>query len=334
MAQLIPDADLYALTLEPTVELKLANRRVATTFLDTSLGRRHRALSLPIMPMAWHRLERDGYDLVITSSHAFSREFLRPSKDAIGLSYIHAPMRYAWNRDIDHRRQLPLSGLAARMLRRFDRASVSRFVGLAANSLETQRRINQCYQRDSTVIYPPVDTHRFRTAARMPQGYALAYGRFVAYKRFDLAIEASALSGIPLILAGAGPESANLKKLAHASSACVTFVEAPTDRELIELLSGAEMVVFPGHEDFGLIPVESMAAGVPVVACRHGGSVETVIHGETGLLATPGSASAIAQAMTCAILEPIDPARCRRGAERFSTEVFDASFLSWVSSHA
>jgi glycosyltransferase involved in cell wall biosynthesis len=332
MAKALPAANLHSLTLNPSAGFDLGGRRVGTTFLDHPLLRsRPRSLQLPFMPLAWRYASRARYDVVVTSSHACAKGF-RPGRQAIHLCYCYTPMRYAWLASVDQRRRRSAaSALGERFLQRWDSHAVGWVDGFAAISTAVQHRIQQFYRRDATVIHPPVETGWFtpgETAGRA--GFALAVSRMVPYKRLDLAIRAAHSLRHPLVVAGSGPEESALRALAGELSADVRFVIGPSDEELRTLYRQAGVLVFPAEEDFGIVPVEAQACGTPVVAFGRGGALDTVVPGETGVLAAEQTAGALAAGIEAVLAGGFDAGACRRSAERFSPAQFRDSFLDWV----
>lgn len=338
LAQTFPAADLYALSVSPGVSMDVGGRRIRTSVLDSiSPIRERRALLLPMMPLAWNAFRRPTYDLVISSTHAFAREFVR--RDELHLSYIHAPMRYAWTRELDPRWRAPrvIATPAEKLLRARDLKTVAGVRSFAANSKETSSRVKQFYSRESSVIYPPVEIDDLLSIVPRRQGYALALGRWVAYKRFDLAIEACRLAHLRLVVAGGGPEESRLRAMVDESTyqgAQVTFVSRPTRSQVRELLGGASLFIFPGREDFGIVNVEAQAAGVPVVGLGAGGALETVLDGVTGALAAEQTSSSLAEAIARALSLEIDPDVCRQHALQFGPDQFRNEVRKWVTSHA
>lgn len=329
MAATFPDADLYALSLEPGVEWRF-DRPVRTTFLDRRVARAHRAMSLPLMPLAWRTVSRQRYDVVLTSSHACAKGF-RPGRAATHFSYVHTPMRYAWHADIDGRS--PASGAGRAALRWWDRRSADWVDSFAVNSTEVARRVMDAYGRASTVIHPPVDTDWF-TPGDAPRRHFLALGRWVAYKRFDFVVELARHVDAPFVVAGGGPEEGNLRRAARGRSN-VEFVARPSDTKIRELLRGALALVFPGREDFGMVPVEAQACGTPVVALGEGGVLDTVVDGETGALVPTLDVGSFVWAMgRIADPGPATSAACRAHAEEFSVASHSTALTAWVGGTA
>jgi glycosyltransferase involved in cell wall biosynthesis len=332
IASVLPEAELIAMTFEPTVRIETGGRPIRTTFLDNPFFRDHRAASLPLMPAAWRWARRGReYDLVITSAHAFAREFVSRSRVRRHLCYVHAPMRYAWERATDPRTQSKLAVAPAAVLRWLDKRSVPGVDSFAVNSSETQSRLRRHYGRDAQVIHPPVDTAFFRQAVRDPQGYLLAFGRFIDYKRFDLAIGVAEAVGRPLVVAGSGPLEASIRAMGQRAVVPVTVVVKPPDDELLGLFGGAEALLFPGIEDFGIIPVEAQAAGVPVIGPALGGLRDTVDHGVTGVLVEDQTVEALAAGVLQALAAGLGGEPCRAWAEQFRPERFDRDILDWIA---
>lgn len=333
MAGVFSRADLYALTLNASAGFDFGGRRVRTTFLDRLPPLRgRRMLQLPLMPLAWRYASRRTYDVVVTSSHACAKGF-RPARDALHLCYCYTPMRYVWLSSVDiRRRRSAVGALAERAFRSWDLASVGWVEEFAAISTAVQARIQDLYGRRSQVIHPPVDTVHFTPGHFAPgdAGYVLAVSRMVPYKRLDLAIRACHRIGHPLIVAGSGPAEAELRALATRLGADVRFVIRPDDAELRDLYRGADVLVFPAEEDFGIVPVEAQACGTPVVAFGRGGALDTVRPGVTGVLVGEQDEASLAAGIETALAAHFSPVECRRNAERFSRARFDEAFGNWV----
>jgi len=338
LAAIFPDADLYALTDTLGDALATQGRPVTTTFLARTPVLRHRRdLALPLMPLAWRTVTSRGYDLVVTSSHACAKGF-RPGREALHLCYCYTPMRYVWDPNDRRRGVHRLAGLGPRaVLRRWDRRSAGWVDSFAAISTAVQERIQRYYGRASTVIHPPVDT-RFYTPAPdgpaadgVPAGpFVLACSRFIPYKRLDLAILAAADIGVPVVIAGSGPDETALRRAAAGAGVPVTFEISPSDARLRDLYRGAAAFVFPALEDFGIVAVEAQACGTPVVALNHGGARDTVVDGVTGALVDAQDVAAFAKGLGRA-LELNDPAACVERAAAFSPEAFEGKVRAWVA---
>ncbi|NNE72635.1 MAG: glycosyltransferase, partial [Acidimicrobiales bacterium] len=334
LAAVLPHAELYALTHTDGVEIETGGRPIQTSSLDRNpLLKNRRALALPFMPAAWRNISRDHYDLVVTSSHACAKGF-RPGRDALHLSYVHAPMRYAWDREIDGRIGGSIDPLApARsVLRHWDKGSTKWVDSFAANSTAVADRIKRYYGREARVIAPPVDVDYFSAASETERGHLLAFSRFIPYKRIDLAVQVAADLGEPLVIAGSGPMEKELRGLAdEIAPGLVTFVISPSQAELRTLYAGARALIFPAYEDFGIIPIEAQAAGCPVVGLARGGSVDTVADGSTGLLVEDQTLEAFSAGTAALLEDPIDADRCRDHAAGFSSQRFRSEIGNWIN---
>lgn len=333
IARLFPRADLYTLTRERHVELDVAGRSVWTSPLDrSSFLRNRRSVTLPLMPLAWrHSARGQAYDVVITSSHAAVKGFY-PGRHSLHLCYCHTPMRYIWEPQLDLRANGGMAkGFVREAMKRWDRMASHWVDSFAANSSTVAARISAAYGRQARVIYPPVDVEFFSLAnGARPRGHALALSRWVPYKNVHLAVEACIQARTPLIVAGSGPEEPRLRRLASGNESLVTFVHQPSDLVVRELLESASMLVFPAHEDFGIVPVEAQAAGTPVLGLNRGGTAETVVHATSGWLVDDLSVEAFARGIRELSACAIKPADCRANAKRFSRERFDNAVLDWV----
>jgi glycosyltransferase involved in cell wall biosynthesis len=334
LAEAFPSAELYALTREPDVAFDFGGRELRTTILDHPALRRRRDLTLPLMPLAWRLLgARSAYDTVVSSSLACAKGFA-PGRSATHYCYCHAPMRYAWQPEIDSRRHAlgPAVDLGLRWLRHWDRRSADWVDSFAANSTAVQQRIRDFYDRDAEVIHPPVDTDFYSPPSEERQGepYVFAISRFIAYKRTDLAIEAATRAGLPIVVAGSGPLEAELRATAERVGANARFEIQPSDERLRELYRGASVLAFPALEDLGMIPVEAQACGTPVVGLDEGGTRDTVVHGTTGLRVKEQTVAAFAEAIEAIVANPPDPAACRAHAEAFSRPRFIERVHEWI----
>jgi glycosyltransferase involved in cell wall biosynthesis len=287
---------------------------------------------LPLFPFAIEQFNLDDADFVVSSSHCAAKSVV-PRPGARHLCYCYTPMRYAWDQ-FDHYfgpdRLGPASALARPLLARlarWDRRTAGRVDRYVAISHYVAGRIARYYNRESDVVYPPVDTEFYQPDGRVPDGYLLIVSALVPYKRIDLAIDAARLAGLPLRIVGDGPERARLES--RAAGAPVTFLGYQTDEEIRELYRGALATVLPGEEDFGIVPVESQACGRPVVALGRGGARETVRDGVTGVLVGESTPEAFASAFSSIPGRWFNQDVIRRHAEQFSRARF-ASTMSRI----
>ena len=331
LCELFPAADLFTLihrrgTVSPVIE----GRRITTSFVQRLplAASRYRSY-LPLFPFAIEQFSFDGYDLVISSSHCTAKAVVVPGRTR-HIAYCHSPMRYAWDQFEEY---FGAARVGARMSRwvyrpllarmaRWDAATSQRVHRFVANSRHVAGRIQRYYNRASTVVYPPVDTNFFQpspqaTPAAPSAAAALIVSALVPYKRVDRAIEACALAGIPLRIAGDGPDRERLQQQTGDS---VTFLGRVSDDVLRDEYRAARVVILPGEEDFGIVPLEAQACGRPVVALARGGALETVKNGQTGLLFPEPTAASLAETLRVASTWRFDSDRIRAHAEAFSRE--------------
>ncbi len=327
LCALCPEADLYTTFHDRTHMARLGFRAPnrIRALLPAWLPHHGRVAKLWtfVYPLAWRLLNLDRYDLVVSST-SFAAHHARVRGDTPHISYCHSPPRflYGLTTEVDHariRRRFPIAGPLYAVLRSLDRKAARRVTVFVANSREVQARIARVYGRTAEVIYPPVDVSRFAAVVPEKGDYFLTWGRLVASKRVDLAIQAAAIAGVPLVVAGTGPEEARLRRLAGSG---VRFVGRVSDEERSALLARCRAVLFPGEEDFGLVPVEAMAAGKPVIAYGAGGALETVLEGVTGEFFAPATAEALAQVLTAWDDDLYPSGRCRERAARFDAALF------------
>jgi glycosyltransferase involved in cell wall biosynthesis len=336
-----PQAELFTLVhIKGSVSPAIERLRPHTSFVQhLPMVRRAYRAYLPLFPTAVEQFDLDRFDLVVSMSHCCVKSIVRPGR-ARHLCYCLTPMRYAWDQFDAYFGHERLGRASSAMMRRvmsrmarWDRDTAGRADRYVAISHYVAGRIRRYYNRDATVVYPPVDTTYFTPpAAASPSPissssassgrYALVVSALVPYKQVDLAIEACRLARVPLTIAGDGPERARLERIASAVPGSVTFLGRQSDAEIRELYRGAAVTLLPGEEDFGIVPVEAQACATPVVALGRGGAVETVVPGTTGMLVDDASAPAFAEAIARATQTAFDPAAIRAHAERFSRERF------------
>jgi len=338
ICELYTGADLFTLVrMKGKVSATIEQRPVTTSFVQRlpRPGRMYRHY-LPLYPAAVEMFDLDGYDLVISSSHCAVKSVITRG-DARHVCYCHSPMRYAWDQFSAYFGPDQVGRWPSRALRpvlaalaRWDASTAGRVDAYLANSRYVAGRIRRYYNRGSTVVYPPVDTEFFRPdPGRAHSGSgALVVSALVPYKRLDLAISASRLAGVRLRIVGQGPEEARLRHL--AADADVEFLGWRSDEEVRDLYRSAAVVLLPGVEDFGIVPVEAQACGTPVVALAEGGVCETVVDEVTGALVPQSDAAMFAEAIRRIIEAPLDPGVIRHHAERFATARFKAAFAAAV----
>jgi glycosyltransferase involved in cell wall biosynthesis len=324
LCEIWPAADLFTLVHQPgTVSPRITQRRVQTSFVDRlPLGRRFYRHFLPAFPLAIEQFDLDAYDLVVSTSSCAAKSVVVAPRTR-HLCYCHSPMRYAWDQFeayFGHERlgaasQLVRPILAA--LARWDGATSFRPDRFLANSRHIADRILRYYNRRSIVVPPPVATDFFTPDDRPREGFALVVSALVPYKRVELAIDACRLADLPLTIVGSGPDRTRLEARA---SGRVSFLGWRSDEEVRELYRAASVVVLPGEEDFGIVPVEAQACGTPVVALGRGGVLDTVTDGVSGVLVGEPTAGAFAEALHHVPATP--SATIRAGVERFGPSAF------------
>ena len=338
-AELFPRAPIYTLMYdEGATKGRFAGRIIRTSFLQKlPLVRKHHRLFPPFMPTAVEQFDLSAYDLVISDSASFAKGVItRP--ESLHICYCHTPTRFAW--DDSHRYvelfggyPLPMRRLAPlflNWLRMWDYAASRRPDAFIANSDHVRRRIRKYYDRDAAVIYPPVRAQYFSAGVRAPKDHFLMTGRLMAYKRFDIGIQSAKKYGFRLRIAGDGPELKRLKRLA-GNDANITFLGGISDEALRSEYLSCRALIFPQEEDFGIVPVEAMAAGSPVIAWRGGGALETVKEGETGLFFDQQNAESLGEAIRLFADGDFSPEHIRAYARAFDTDVFKARMENFIS---
>lgn len=330
LCRIFPNADLVTLVhAKGSVSPLIESRRIRTSFVQmlprpAKLYRHY----LPLFPAAVEMFDLDDVDLVVSTSHCAAKAVV-PTGRARHVCYCHSPMRYAWDQFPAYFGPDRVGRLGSAVLRpvlawlaRWDRATAHRVDRFLANSQYVAGRIARYYNRPATVVYPPVDTEFFIPGGGPPQPYFLVVSALVPYKRIEIAIRAATSRSVPLKVVGSGPDLGRLQAEAGPS---VEFLGQVDDAALREAYRHARALVLPGEEDFGIVPVEAMACGCPVIALARGGARETVVHGETGLLVDDPRAEGFAEAMAQVGTRSFDRMRVRAQAERFGTARFDAS---------
>ena len=281
LCEIFPEADLFTLLHNPgSVSPQIENRRIFTSFIDKLPLKTNRyRYYLPLFPTAVELLDFKAYDLIISTSHCVVKG-IRTPPHALHISYLHTPMRYVWDMYEEYfgadkigRLQRAIIPYFANYLRMWDVSSANRVDHFIANSAHVARRIGKYYRRDATVIYPPVDTGQFPVSHRS-EDYYLIISALVPYKKIDLAVRAFNQTGQPLYIVGSGPEQQKLTKMAAGN---IRFFDWVSDDELREYAANCRALIFPGEEDFGIVPVEVQSCGKPVIAYARGGALETVI---------------------------------------------------------
>lgn len=332
-----PDAPIYTLVHRPGgVSETIERHPIHTSFIQRLPGAvTAYARYLPIMPAAIERFDLRGFDLILSTSHCVAKG-ARVHPGARHLCYCHTPMRYVWPAYEEYfgegRVSAPISWvmpLLATGLRAWDVASLPRVDSFAANSAHVAARIRRWYGRDARVIHPWVDTERFHPPAETRRGeYDLILSALVPYKRIEIALEHYRSRAEPLVIAGSGIERERLMRIASPN---VRFLGWLEPEETMRLVQGCRLLLFPGEEDFGIVPVEAMACGRPVVAWARGGALETVVDGRTGVLYEDPTPEALGEAVDRACRMEWDAAAIRTQALRFSRAEFERRVDEWLA---
>jgi glycosyltransferase involved in cell wall biosynthesis len=332
--EIFPEADLFTLVHLPGTTSPLIEKRTVTRSAIQWLpfaGKLYRQY-LPLFPVAIEQFDLDRYDLVISTSHCAAKSVVVTGR-AKHLCYCLTPMRYAWDQFDAYFGADRVGPVANKVLRpilaglaRWDRATEGRVHRYLAISQYVARRIALYYNRESTLVYPPVDTEFFTPGldaptapAETPKPRFLVVSALVPYKRVDLAMMAARQAGVALTVVGNGPERANLERLTGDGIELAGWL---TDEEIRELYRTSLAAILPGEEDFGIVPVEAQACGRPVVALGRGGALDTVADGDTGVLFGETTVDSLAAALRRAASIPWDASRIRAHAERFSRARF------------
>ena len=329
LCERFPSASLFTLVHLPgSVSPAIERLRPQTSFIQRlpMVSRFYRQY-LPLFPTAVEQFDLDGYDIIVSVSHCCVKSVVKPGS-AKHVCYCLTPMRYAWDQFDAYFGPERVGPIASRVMRpvmarlaRWDRATADRADRYVAISHYVAGRIRRYYNREATVVYPPVDTDFFCPDDVEPghNRSALIVSALVPYKRIEIAIEACRSAGVPLTIAGDGPDRARLERMAGSG---VRFTGRVSNDEIRNLYRRSAVTLLPGEEDFGIVPLEAQACGRPVVALGRGGAQETVVDGETGTLVEDLSAEAFADAIARTLDRPFDRARIRAHAERFSRQRF------------
>lgn len=337
LCELFPDATVFALlhnkgAMSPVIE----RMKIKTSFIQhlpmKSTKYRH---YLPLMPLAIGSLDFSGYDLIISTSAAVAKGAI-PRDGAKHICYCNSPMRYVWDQYEEYFGKgragfitRSVMALVAPYLRRWDVRTCNRVHYFIANSHNVAERISRLYHRTSDVIYPPVNTDQF-TVSEKDDGYYLIVSALVPYKRVDLAIEAFNKCGEKLLVVGSGPEREQLEKIANKN---IEFLGWQSGESLAKFYAGCRALIFPGVEDFGIVPLEAMASGKPVVAFGEGGALETVVASgasPTGIFFYESTVEALNTAVKSLATLKLDPYAIRRYAETFDRTIFKKHMREYI----
>lgn len=342
LCQIFPEADIYTHVYNPdSVSALLRKHTIYTSFIQKlPLSRRYYQSYLPLMPLALEQLDLREYDLIISSESGPAKGVLtRP--DSLHICYCHSPMRYLWDMYHDYKQQAGhikrlLMPILTHYLRSWDQLSANRVDHFIANSSFVAKRIEKAYRRSSSVIHPPVAINSFSISDQQDD-YYLMVGQLTAYKKPELAVEAFRKNGKRLKIIGNGELLNSLRQQAPANVELLGWQSTDTIKQHY---ARCRALIFPGTEDFGIVPVEAMASGRPVLAYAAGGALDSIKAGESGLFFQQATADAL-----CALVEEFEASEpqfiaknIRNWAEQFSEDRFKARFLehlqSWMYNNA
>jgi glycosyltransferase involved in cell wall biosynthesis len=334
-----PEAPLWTLIHNAgSVSPIIADREIYTSLLQKlpSAAKGYRRY-LPFFPLLAETNKVANADIVISTSHAVAKSMVKRGNQhcKLHICYIHTPMRYAWDLFEEYFGAERVGWLKSRFffkpllawVKWYDRATVNRVDLFIANSTYVAERVRRCYGREAAVLPPPVDVDRFAGVKRQPEDWFLVISALVPYKRVDHAIQACARLGLHLKIVGSGPERENLRQLATGLGANVEFVGFVNDQDLVDYYSRAKALLFPGVEDFGIVPVEAIAAGCPVIALKKGGVLDSMTE-ETATFYSHQSAEGMTEAIRTfeSTVCKFNEAVMRRHAELFSETTFMKGF--------
>jgi len=336
LLHLYPEADLFALVDffdEEKRQAVMQGKNVTTTFIQKlPFAQKFFRHYLFLFPMAIERLDLRKYDLIISSSHAVSKGVMTgPEQLHICINY--SPMRYAWDMYFTYREEHRLGGIKEKFLfamlhriRIWDVTASNRVDHFIAISHLVQKRIAKYYRRESTIIYPPVDIARYRLHEKKER-YYFTMSRLVPYKRIKLIVEAFVKNGKHLIVAGTGPQLTEIKEIATENIEILGYVE---EEKVVDLMQRAQAFLFAAYEDFGIVPVEAMACGTPVIAYGEGGIKDTLIEGKTGVFFREQTVDSLNQAIEYFETIDFDASAISEHASRFSQNHFRSKIGKFI----
>jgi glycosyltransferase involved in cell wall biosynthesis len=305
---------------------------IRTTWMDRLPGvHRHHQRFLPLYPLAFDRLDLSSYEVVLSNKSGFCHG-IKKGDSTLHICYCLTPTRYIWDLEpyLDRENLGTSTRLAARLVaklyRRWDWAAAQQVDHFIAISREVQARIKRFYGRDSTILYPPVETSRYVPSAETGD-YFLVLSRLIPYKRIDLAVQACTRLGLPLLVGGKGRDRERLEAIAGPT---IQFLGYVPDEDVPDLMARCRALIFPGLEDFGITPLQAQAAGRPVIAYKGGGALDTIIPGKTGAFFDHLTVESLAQALQQFDERHFEPEAIRAHALQFDSAVFDRAITTYV----
>jgi glycosyltransferase involved in cell wall biosynthesis len=343
-AEMFPASPIYTLLCEQeNVDKYYKDRKIDTSIIQKLPGGvKHYQWYMPFMPMAVEFFDLSEYDVVLSDSSSFAKGVIT-KPETLHIDYCHTPTRYVWSDTHQYINELKYNkffkkiiSLLLNYIRIWDRQAADRVDLFIANSKTVQRRIEKYYKRDSTLIYPPVDTEQYSLSAELldegmrAEKYFLIGCRLAPYKRVDIVIKAfKDMPDKKLKIFGSGVDLKRLQGLAEGA-ANIEFLGRVEDSNLAKLYRNAQAFIHPQEEDFGISPVEAMACGCPVIAYRKGGATETIIEGQTGIFFDEQKKDAIVAAVKAFRRQDFDENEVRAQAEKFSTAEFKKKIKEFI----
>ena len=329
--EIYKDAPIYTTFYTPdNLDDKLKGLDVRTSFLQGKKPVYNHKKYFPLMPLAFSRFNMKDYDIILSSSSSCAKG-IKKRKDAIHVCYIHTPMRYAYEFKHEYTDGMnPIKKFLVNILlffiRIWDQKNTKRVDYFIANSTEVKNRVNKTYNRDAVVINPPVRTDEFNISD-VDGDYYFVISRLVGYKRFDLAVQACSELGKKLVVIGDGPEREKLEAMAGPT---VTFLGRQDDATVNKYMRECKALLFPGLEDFGIVPVEAQACGRPVICYGKGGVLDTVVDGKTGLYFNEQTVESLKETILKFEQMTFDKKEIRENALKFSEENFRKNIKEFV----
>lgn len=339
--KMYPEAPIYTSYCSPQWRQKLGDAKIITSYMQHWPFSKLRKFLPPLRAWWFSRLDLSGYDLVISSSGAEAKG-IKVKKPTIHINYCHAPTHYYWSRYDQYMKHPgfgvldPLARLGLKFLvgpmRRWDKEAAQRPDYMIANSSYIKEQIKKYYNRDSVVIHPPVDIERFKilNKSSISRSRFLVAGRQTPYKHIDLAVAACNQLRLPLTVIGSGPDHRRLRKMAGSN---ITFLKGLDDEEVVEYFQTAKAFIFPGIDDFGIVAVEALAAGTPVIAYKAGGSLDYIKDGKSGLFFKRQTVEDLVRVLENFPKHKFDKTQVAESAKVFSADNFHKNMKAFINSH-
>ncbi len=335
LCEIFPKAPIYTLIYDKKlIDRKFPKRKIYSSFLQkVPFAKKHHRSFLVLMPFAIEQFDLSGYDLVISDSASYAKGVIT-TPNTKHICYCHTPTRYAWDDSHKYIRDFPFPEFVKKLIpyfmtyiRTWDFQASQRPDFYIANSNFVAKRIKKYYKKKAVVVHPPVDIDKFSLSSEKGE-YFLMVGRLLSYKRFDLGVLAFSELGLPLKIVGDGPERKKLQKIASKN---IEFLGALNDKELKKCYQKAKALIFPQEEDFGIVPLEAMACGKPVLAYKKGGAKETVIEDITGMFFEKQTTKDLIDVVNRFENKKFDPKKIRQHAEKFNKSIFKEKIIKTIN---